>query len=794
MTITRTTRFGLYRWSAFIDAFTRTQMDESYENIEQYGLKMISGSSLPQHGSAEYERTFFLNTSDNRLYYYTTDDANGQWIKIEPNGIRFTVAEAKGDMLVAPGPDQWARLPAGTQNQILTVLNDAGDIGWSTILSNRGDLLSSSGSDISILGVGTNSQTLRADNTTSSGLKWGLIVEANLANSAFTTPKIANNAISTSIISDNAVTSPVIADGAVVSDVLATGSVTGIKFANSSVSTTKLADLSVTTQKIADLSISASKIADRSVLTSAIADNAVETAKIANDAVTNEKIAASAVTSTRLDNGAVTQSKILDGAVTGQKIAPLAVTTPKLADGSVITVKYVDNSITTDKFKPLSVTSGKIIDSSITSPVFADGAVTTEKIQNNAVTTAKISDLALSGSKFADGSVNQNDIALNTVTSDRIRKSAALSIIGNPTGSVANVQDIVASVDHAPLKRSGSSLIFGTLVEDDVPTGVITEQKVASNAIVDSKISGSANLNLTKFSTGQLPDRVTVTTANYTANSFTVNKFSAMQTAEGVCSWVPYAPTLYCIPAYDYGPQPSTMGLVLNGWRQRNERLENPTSYVEPSSRYNILHAKYARIGKICYVSCSIEYLYQNTFWPNYPEFVSNGTPNAAVVLPVYPLVSLPFPKDGEDACITGGMRLWQSRTLDIRVTDTRTSGTRFPAGNLVTTYGEAMRCDPIIWKNTVAPYGSTVAVGNIAYQWANRALPFVFDSRFLFGQQYYETISTNIDVFESPDGRYQETDKPLAIGAQHIIRNRIKPVALAPGSRIDFNIWYNLA
>lgn len=807
MTITRTTRFGLYRWSSFIDAFTRTQMDESYENIEQYGLKMLSGPELPEDGSAEYALTFFLNTTDEKLYYYTTDDANGEWIKIEPNGIRFTVAEDKGDMLVASGPDEWARLPVGSRNQILTVLDDDGTIGWSTILNNRGDLLSSNGSDVEILGVGPNSTTLRANNATSTGLSWGLIVESNIANSAFTTEKIANNAVTTFVIADNAVTTSVIANDAITSALFAAGSVTNSKLGSGSVTSSKIANLTLTSEKLADLSVSAIKIADRAVTTSAIADGAVTQEKIADSAVSESKISNGAATSSRIGLGAVTESKILDGAVTGQKIASLAVTTPKLADLAVTETKYADSTITTAKFEPLSVTSSKILNSSLTSVLFADGAVTTPKLGDDSVTTSKIADLAVTGAKFADGSVEQQKIGINTVSNDRLRKSVGLSVIGNPTSSLGDVQDIPASIDHSSLKRSGDSIVFGLISESDIPDGAITRDKVALDAVVDAKISESAALDLVKFAPGQLPDRVKVTTPNYIDGSFSVNKLSPLQTADGVCSWVPYMPTLYSIPAWEYETVAGTFGPVTD-WFQKHERLENPTAYPEPSSRYNVIHAKYARIGNICYVSCSIEYTFQNTFWPNRPQYSTalpafynaeglvTAGPNAATVLPTYPLVSLPFPQAVEDGCTTGGMRVWQSRALNIFVSDNRTSGTRYVSSTLRAIYGETAWCSPMIWKNLVVPFYETTLDRGNNFKYNYFGCLFQMNSRNLFRMNKFQTENTSPNELGG-DGQTGDdifTATTSRIPAAQLIRNRIRPFALVPGTRIDFTIYYETA
>jgi hypothetical protein len=55
-------------------------------------------------------------------------------------------------------------------------------------------------------------------------------------------------------------------------------------------------------------------------------------------------------------------------------------------------------------------------------------------------------------------------IGPNSITSAELRKSAADSVIGNPTGVIANVQDIVATADGQFLQRAGGALVWGPVV------------------------------------------------------------------------------------------------------------------------------------------------------------------------------------------------------------------------------------------------------------------------------------------------------------------------------------------
>lgn len=88
-------------------------------------------------------------------------------------------------------------------------------------------------------------------------------------------------------------------------------------------------------------------------------------------------------------------------------------------------------------------------------------------------------------------------IGLNKVTNDKIRQSSGLSIIGNPTGSIANIQDIIASTDNQILKRNGLALEFGTIA-----TGGITDKAVTLAKIQD--VSASILLGRVTADTGRV--------------------------------------------------------------------------------------------------------------------------------------------------------------------------------------------------------------------------------------------------------------------------------------------------
>jgi hypothetical protein len=89
------------------------------------------------------------------------------------------IVDAKGDILAATAADTIARLPVGTNGQVLsadstetTGLKWVDASGGSSPLTTKGDLYGYTTTDARIP-VGTNGQVLEADSTQATGLKWG---------------------------------------------------------------------------------------------------------------------------------------------------------------------------------------------------------------------------------------------------------------------------------------------------------------------------------------------------------------------------------------------------------------------------------------------------------------------------------------------------------------------------------------------------------------------------------------------------------------------------------------------
>lgn len=90
--------------------------------------------------------------------------------------IPKTIVDAKGDLIAATAADVVARVPVGTNGQVLTADSTASaGLAWTTPssspLTTKGDLFTYSTTNAR-LGVGTNGQYLVADSTAATGLKW----------------------------------------------------------------------------------------------------------------------------------------------------------------------------------------------------------------------------------------------------------------------------------------------------------------------------------------------------------------------------------------------------------------------------------------------------------------------------------------------------------------------------------------------------------------------------------------------------------------------------------------------
>lgn len=164
---------------------------------------------------------------------------------------------------------------------------DPTQVVMTSTFDSAGDTLVGTGEDTyTVLHVGSNGQTIIADSSQSTGVRWGTPTD----------PIISNNYINT--------------------DMLAASSVTEAKIRGSA---TVDADRSITTEKIRDSAITEAKLANNAVTEGKILNSSVSTDKLRGDS-NDANDSLRAVTSDKIRNLAITTSKIANTAVTPGKL------------------------------------------------------------------------------------------------------------------------------------------------------------------------------------------------------------------------------------------------------------------------------------------------------------------------------------------------------------------------------------------------------------------------------------------------------------------------------------------
>lgn len=171
MSVSTTTRLGIFRWSEDTDPFNRAQMDISHANLEAVAAKYTRGSTLPTPSSA-WEKSFFFNTETNILYYFSGVDVDGSWVAVNNFGgttldVAYAGVSSNGTSTFAARADHIHALQdLNLQDYILK-----------STVSAKGDIIAAIGnSTVLRLGAGTNGQVLTTDSSTQTGLKWATAV------------------------------------------------------------------------------------------------------------------------------------------------------------------------------------------------------------------------------------------------------------------------------------------------------------------------------------------------------------------------------------------------------------------------------------------------------------------------------------------------------------------------------------------------------------------------------------------------------------------------------------------
>lgn len=181
-------------------------------------------------------------------------------------------------------------------------------------------------------------------------------------------------------------------------------------------------------------------------------------------------------------HSAVTLAGSLDYlTLSGQQITRGAIDLATDTTGTLATAGIADNA----------VSDGKLRDSAALS-VIGRGANSTGDPADISASAASGAVLRESGSALGFGTVATAGIADDAVTDGKIRNSAALSVIGRSANSTGDPADIAAGADGDVLRRSGTTLGFGSIVQSAV-TNLVSDL-AAKLALAGGTVTGEIAL------------------------------------------------------------------------------------------------------------------------------------------------------------------------------------------------------------------------------------------------------------------------------------------------------------
>lgn len=118
MTVSKTPKFQLTRWSADTDEFSRVQMTQSHDAIDEFAVLITQGSGAPPAVTSVLYNSLYFQTSTQKLFYCDPVADAFREITLD-TAIKAGLLTAKGDIVArsASGP---VALPVGTNGQVLS--------------------------------------------------------------------------------------------------------------------------------------------------------------------------------------------------------------------------------------------------------------------------------------------------------------------------------------------------------------------------------------------------------------------------------------------------------------------------------------------------------------------------------------------------------------------------------------------------------------------------------------------------------------------------------------------------
>lgn len=120
-----------------------------------------------------------------------------------------------------------------------------------------------------------------------------------------------------------------------------------------------------------------------------------------------------------------------------------------------------------------------------------DGVAATQRANANFVSTGRVAFTLTDDAPNTETEVSA-DIVTNSIGNTYIRQSAGLSVIGRSANSTGNVADITAGTDGFVLRRSGTTLGFGTVATAGIADDAVTYAKL-QNVAANNVLLGNDN-------------------------------------------------------------------------------------------------------------------------------------------------------------------------------------------------------------------------------------------------------------------------------------------------------------
>jgi hypothetical protein len=220
----------------------------------------------------------------------------------------------------------------------------------------------------------------------------------------------------------------------------------------------------------------------------------VGTTNIADDAITNAKLRNSSALSV-IGRSVNSSGDPADIATTSGSNGVLVESGGVLAWGLVTTNNILDNTIANADLRQSAALS-----------VVGRTNNTLGNVADISAVAASDAVLRESGSTLSFGQIATAGIANDAVTDGKLRNGVALSVIGRSANSTGDVADIAAANDGEVLRRSGTTLGFGTVATVGIADAAVTLAKQAD--LAQSRIIGRAEGAGTGVPTALTPTQV----------------------------------------------------------------------------------------------------------------------------------------------------------------------------------------------------------------------------------------------------------------------------------------------